>query len=226
MRSMNLSCLTNSSNLASMTRSSHALSKRPDVFNLIMVFADSSLIINTGSIIILIMVGSTLVQKVSYSINSASLGKNQTAARRIRQVLSQAKLIRAGISFSCTGPIGSTLMRGSRFSIKETMTSVLLFLSKIETMGIRCVPASSDEILSANLQMENAMLPLTCWLLSVASYSLSRGSIVQTTRLVVQLAARSDNLLTDSERTSGSLSPNRVTQKGKIDQSTCSRRNF
>jgi len=102
-----------------------------------MVFADSSLILKTGSTIIPIRVGSTLVVKVSRSMYSASLGKKQQAARRIRQILSYARLMRAGINFSFTGPRGSTLISGSRFSIRDTMTSVLLFLSKMETIGIK-----------------------------------------------------------------------------------------
>ena len=56
----------------------------------------------------------------------------------MRQVLSCARLIRAGISFSLTGGRGKTLMSGSRFSIRLTMTSVELFFKRMEIMGIRC----------------------------------------------------------------------------------------
>ena len=45
-------------------------------------------------------------------------------------------------------------MSGSKFSIRLTMTSVLLFLSRIDTMGIKCVPASSEETFSASLQTD------------------------------------------------------------------------
>ena len=102
-------------------------------------------------------------------------------------------------------------MSGSKFSIRLTMTSVLLFLSRIDTMGIKCVPASSEETFSASLQTDCAMLPFTCWLDSVVSCSFSLGNKVYTMRLVVQFTASSDSLLTDSDLTSGSLSPKRVT---------------
>ena len=107
--------------------------------------------------------------------------------------------------------IGSTLISGSRFSIKETMTSVELFLSKIDTMGIKWIAASSGDMRSASLQIEKAMLPFTCWLLSVVSCNFNLGSSVYTIKEVVQFAARSDSLFTDSDLTSGSLSPKRVT---------------
>lgn len=91
------------------------------------------------------------------------------------------------------------------------MTSLLLFLSRMEIIGIKCWPASSDERCSANLQIDYAMLPFTCWLLSVVSYNLRRGRTVATTRLVEQFLAKSLSLSTASDLTSGSLSPKRVT---------------
>ena len=42
------------------------------------------------------------------------------------------------------------------------MTSVLLFLSRMDTMGIRWEAASTVETHSASLQMATAMLPFTC----------------------------------------------------------------
>ena len=59
------------------------------------------------------------------------------AANLMRHVLSWAKLTKAGINFSFKELNGSTLIKGYKFSIKLTITSVLLFFNKIETMGTR-----------------------------------------------------------------------------------------
>jgi len=99
--------------------------------------ADSSLIANTGSIIMLISWGSIFCENVALSICLASLGRNCTTANLMRQILSLASCKMAGTIFSYRAAESSMLTRGVRFSIKETTTSVELFFRRIETIGIR-----------------------------------------------------------------------------------------
>ena len=91
------------------------------------------------------------------------------------------------------------------------MTSVELFFSKMDTNGIRFVDASSGDTYLASLQIANAILPFTCWLLSVVSCNFSLGSTFETIKFVEQFSASSESLLTASDLTSGSESPNSVT---------------
>ena len=64
---------------------------------------------------------------------------------------------------------------GYKLSMRDTTTSVELFFNKIDTIGIKYYPASSGLSFSAILQTAWAMLPLTCWLLSVVNYSFNPG---------------------------------------------------
>ena len=75
---------------------------------------------------------------------------NYTAASLILQVLSAAKVVTAGIILSSMLELPTIFIRSPIFSIKLTITSVLLFLSRIDTIGIKCCEASSEVRDAAN----------------------------------------------------------------------------
>ena len=77
-------------------------------------------------------------------------------------------------------------------------------------MGIKCWEASSLVSELASWQTACAMLPLTCWDDSVASWSFKDGRILETMRFDEQFFASSGNLAAASDRTSASESPSKV----------------
>ena len=136
---------------------------------------------------------------------------NYVAASLILQVLSAVSVQMDGIIFSSMLAVPIILTRSDMFSISDTITSVLLFFSRIETIGIKCYAASSYVRLVAKAQTECAILPFTCWLDSVASYNFSDGNIFCTIKWDEQFLASKGSLAAASLLTSGSESPRRAT---------------
>lgn len=87
---------------------------------------------------------------------------NYVAASLILHVLSAVNVQIEGMIFSSMLAVPIILTRSDIFSTKETITSVLLFFRRIETMGIKCWAASSYVRLVARAQTECAILPFTC----------------------------------------------------------------
>lgn len=133
---MNLSFQLSSSVFLSTNSSSHAPLKTL-LLRATHALAVSSLIVKTGSVSIWTRVYSIFYWNVSQLTKLAILGMKLRTANLIRHVLSLARLMIAGISFSIKRVSPMFLKRGSRFSTKETMTSVVLFLRRIDTSGIR-----------------------------------------------------------------------------------------
>jgi len=69
---------------------------------------------------------------------AVSLGKNCTVASLILHVLSAVSVVSAGIILSSMLADPTVLISSDMFSIKLTITSVLLFFKRIDTIGIKC----------------------------------------------------------------------------------------
>lgn len=152
----------------------------------------------------------------------ASLGMNWTTASLMRQVLSPESVVNTGSIFSMIAASPICAIRSSIFSIRDTITSVELFFSKIDTIGIRRSAAYCGSSFPAKEETAWAIDPFTCWDDSVVNWSFNDGRAFYTTRLVVHFLARSGSFETASERTSGSASPIKVTYIGKMETSlTC-----
>lgn len=158
--------------------------------------------------------------KTCLSMWEARVQMNSTTAKRMRHILSWVKVVRVGISLSYIEAAPSFSTTGPRLVTSDTTTSVELFFSKIEIIGIRCLSASACSSFLAISQTAIAMDPFTCWLLSVANCSFNWGRTLVTMRLELQWLHNSTNLLADSDLTSASLSPNRLTYIGTILAST------
>ena len=138
---MNFSCTLSSSILLSTSAISHYRLKTV-LLSATQEFAVSSLIVKTGSVSIWMRVYSIFYSNVSLLTKLAIFGMKLSTASLIRHVLSLARLMIAGINFSINKTSPIVLKRGSRLSIRETMTSVVLFFRRIETSGIRYWAAS------------------------------------------------------------------------------------
>ena len=138
---MNFSCPLSSSILLSTNAISHYWLKTV-LLRATQEFAVSSLIVKTGSVSIWMRVCSIFYWNVSMLTKLAILGMKLSTASLIRHVLSLARLMIAGINFSINKTSPIVLKSGSRLSIRETMTSVVLFFRRIETSGIRYWAAS------------------------------------------------------------------------------------
>lgn len=112
---------------------------------------------------------SSFAENASRPICLASFGKNYVAASRTLHVLSVVRVQIEGMIFSSSEDTPTVLTNSPMFSIKLTTTSVLLFFSRMLTIGIRCYDASSLVREEARAHTACAILPLTCYDDSVAS---------------------------------------------------------
>lgn len=219
MRKPNLGCLWSSSSFRSTILSSHWIPKCSSL-SFIRIKMVSILTPWTESSRRLRRIGSIFSWNVSLETNYVIAGMKFTIANLILQVLSFASLSTSGNTIVPISPYSSDMTSFLRFSRSDTLTSVAESFKIVITVGITYWIVSDLLKDYDNSQMAWAILPFTCWLWSLAIYSLIIGRILSTRRSVLQYLATIGTLSTASLLTSGSLSLSKSSYKLRISVST------